>query len=553
MRNSLAVRLVLSLTLLVGVVEAGFSCVNVTIQEQQLQDEMVLGADQLSNSIISATWHAMLQDRRETAYEIMENIGKKQGIRNIRFFNKEGRVTFSTSPGAGAQVDTRAEACVLCHADRRPLVRVDMPSRTRVFREPSGRRVLGMISPIYNEPACSQAACHAHAPDKQVLGVLDITLDLDHVDRKLLDVKVRSLLMTVTHVLVVAIFIVLFTRHFVTKPIGRLIAGTREISAMSLDKPTKTESMTELRELAESFESMRLRLKVALDELNALTADLEHKAEERGVQLLAARQRLLQSDRLASLGQLAASVAHEINNPVSGVLNLSMLMQRILKDDGIPPGRIPEYRRYLTQVINETTRVGRIVSDLLAFSRRSRPQTTRSNLNDIVATTVQLLSHTLLLNVKVNMHLCVDLPEIPCDRSQIQQVIINLIMNAAEAMPKGGTVSVRTSRRDAPDDMVRLDVEDRGAGIAPEYLARIFDPFFTTKEEGKGVGLGLAVVYGIVDAHKGTIDVKSSPEEGTTFRVVLPVRAEPGIPPDPSAGGVGADPTPGATSSEPGG
>jgi two-component system NtrC family sensor kinase len=554
MRNSLAVRLVLSLTLLVGAVQVGFSCVNVTIQEQQLQDEMVLGADQLSNSIISATWHAMLQDRRETAYEIMENIGKKQGIRNIRFFNKEGRVTFSTSPGAGAQVDTRAEACVLCHADRRPLVRVDMPSRTRVFRDPSGRRVLGMISPIYNEAACSQAACHAHAADKQVLGVLDITLDLDHVDRKLFAVKVRSLLMTVTHVLVVAIFIVLFTRHFVTKPINRLIAGTREISAMSLDKPIKTESMTELRELAASFETMRVRLKLALDELNALTVDLEQKVEERGAQLLVARQRLLQSDRLASLGQLAASVAHEINNPVSGVLNLSMLMQRILKDDGIPPGRIPEYRRYLTQVINETTRVGRIVSDLLSFSRRSRPQTTCSNLNTIVATTVQLISHTLLLvNVKVELQLAEELPEIPCDRSQIQQVIINLIMNAAEAMPKGGTVSVRTSRDDASDEVVRLDVEDRGAGIAPEHLARIFDPFFTTKEEGKGVGLGLAVVYGIVDAHKGTIDVKSSPGAGTVFRVVLPVRVEAGSLPNLNAGGAKAATVPGAAASEPGG
>ena len=552
MRNTLAVRLIISLTLLVGVVDAGFSYVNVTIQEQQMKEEMVLGADQLSRSITSATWHAMLQDRRQTAYEIMDNIGNKQGIRNIRFFNKEGRVTFSTTPGASAQVDTRAEACLPCHAERRPLVRVDMPSRTRVFRDPSDRRVLGMISPIYNEPACSQAACHAHASDKQVLGVLDITLDLDHVDRELLAFKVRSLVMTVAHVLVVAVFIALFTRRFFTRPIGRLITGTREISAMSLDTPIKAESTTELRELAASFEAMRVRLKAALEALNALTADLERKVEERGAQLMAARQRLLQSDRLTSLGQLAASVAHEINNPVSGVLNLAVLMQRILKDDGIPPARIPEYRRYLSLVIDETTRVGRIVSDLLSFSRRSRPQTTCSDLNALISTTVHLVSHKLLLaNVQAEMQLDADLPEIPCDRSQIQQVIINLVMNAAEAMPRGGTLHVRTGKTSAPEDAAVLEVEDHGVGIAAEHLARIFDPFFTTKEEGKGVGLGLAVVYGIVDAHKGTIDVQSKPGQGTTIRVLLPLRSTAAASPGTIDGSSGKAAGGGGTTSEP--
>lgn len=523
MRNTLAVRLVLPLTLLVIFVEGVSAYINVTDQEQQLQGEMVLGADQLSNSITSATWHAMLQDRRQTAYEIMENIGKKQGVRNIRFFNKEGRVTFSTSAGAGAQVDTRAEACVLCHSDSRPLVRVDMPSRTRVFRDPSGRRVLGMISPIYNEAACSQAPCHAHAADKQVLGVLDISLDLDHVDRKLFAFKMRALWMTVAHVVVVGLFIVLFTRHFVTKPIGRLIEGTREISAMTLDKPIQAESTTELRELADSFETMRVRLKKALDDLNALTADLERKVEERGAQLLVVRQRLVQSDRLTSLGQLAASVAHEINNPVSGVLNLSMLMQRILKDDGIPLERIPEFRRYLSQVTAETTRVGRIVSDLLSFSRRSRPQTASADLNAIVSSTVQLVCHKLsLMSVSADLRLDDALPAVPCDRSQLQQVILNLVMNAAESMPSGGTIVVRTRPLDATRGSVVLEVQDHGAGISHEHIARIFDPFFTTKEEGKGVGLGLAVVYGIVDSHKGTIDVESTPGQGTTFRVVLP-------------------------------
>jgi two-component system, NtrC family, sensor kinase len=202
-------------------------------------------------------------------------------------------------------------------------------------------------------------------------------------------------------------------------------------------------------------------------------------------------------------------------------------MQRILKDDGIPEGRIPEFRKYLGQVINETTRVGRIVSDLLSFSRRSKPQRSLADLNRIVRTTLSLVSHKMkLANVELESRLRDELPLIPCDSSQIQQVVLNLVMNAAESMHhKGaGRVEVSTSLT-AARDAVTFIVSDNGEGIPPENLAKIFDPFFTTKADGKGVGLGLAVSYGIVEAHGGEVDVRSKPGEGTTFTVKLPVAA----------------------------
>jgi two-component system NtrC family sensor kinase len=216
-------------------------------------------------------------------------------------------------------------------------------------------------------------------------------------------------------------------------------------------------------------------------------------------------------------------VAHEINNPISGVLNLSMLMQRMLKDDGVPAQRLDEFRKYLTQVTNETARVGRIVSDLLAFSRRSKPQQVPGDLNRVVKTTVSLVQHKMkLANVELSMHLREDLPAVRCDPSQIQQVVLNLLLNAAEATQAKAErhVSVATA---VSDGEVHLTVTDNGEGIQPENLARIFDPFFTTKSEGKGVGLGLAVSYGIVQAHGGDIEVKSKPGEGTTFVLSLPL------------------------------
>jgi two-component system NtrC family sensor kinase len=274
-------------------------------------------------------------------------------------------------------------------------------------------------------------------------------------------------------------------------------------------------------------------LRSALAELNQFTQNLETKVQERTEQLQAAQKKLLHSDRLASLGQLSASVAHEINNPISGVLNLSMLMQRMLKDDGVPPGRIEEFRKYLVQVTNETARVGRIVSDLLAFSRRGKPQRAAADLNRIVRATLSLAQHKMRLsNVMVEANLEENLPAVLCDASQIQQVALNLALNAGEATQgrSDRRVSVSTSRGEG---VVVLAVSDNGEGIPPENLSKIFDPFFTTKSDGKGVGLGLAVSYGIIQAHGGDIEVKSAVGEGTTFTVSLPTGqpAEAGEPP----------------------
>jgi len=292
-------------------------------------------------------------------------------------------------------------------------------------------------------------------------------------------------------------------------------------------------SSEELDELARSFDVMRERLRAALAELNQFTQNLETKVEERTQQLKAAQKKLLQSDRLASLGQLSASVAHEINNPVSGILNLSMLMQRMLKEDGVPLARLAEFRKYLGQVTQETARVGRIVSDLLAFSRRGKPQRAPADLNRIVSSTLSLIEHKMKLsNVSLATSYLEGLASVPCDQSQIQQVVLNLMLNAVEATlgrPER-RVTVTTATQDGT---VTFQVADNGEGIAPENLSKIFDPFFTTKSEGKGVGLGLAVSYGIIEAHGGDIEVRSKVGEGTTFTVSLPLeqREPPAEPP----------------------
>jgi two-component system NtrC family sensor kinase len=535
--RSLALRLILPLTLAVALVSAAFGFFNVRIQKRQLIEEMVIGIEQLSLSITAATWHAMLLDQRESAYQVMRTIGQKQDVESLRYFNKEGQVTFSTDPDSAAQVDKNAEACFLCHAREQPLVKVDRPDRARIFDGPDGSRKLGMVTPIYNEPACSQAECHVHPAEKTVLGVLDIVVDVGHVDRQAEGIQSRTTWMTVVQVALIGALIFLYTRRSVTRPIRRLIRGTRAVAEMDLDRVIDVGTTGELSELAVSFNTMRERLKEAMARINAFTRNLEGEVESRGRQLDLAQRKLIQGDRMASLGQLAASVAHEINNPVQGVLTFSMLLQRMIIDGRIPEDRLEEFQRYLRMITDETARVGRIVSDLLSFSRRSRPQSTPVNLNSIIEHTVSLLAHRLELgDVELRLALDPTLPEVPCDKSQIQQVLINLVMNAAEAMPGGGRVTVSTGRA-SEQEMVQLEVADTGTGIPDEILSRIFDPFTSTKEEGKGVGLGLAVVYGIVDSHGGVIDVWTEVGRGTTFTVTLPIGGHPVAADGPGAGG----------------
>jgi two-component system NtrC family sensor kinase len=519
MPRRLGRKLMLSITVIVVIVAAVSGLVNVKTEEQQLLNTMILGADQLSKGITSATWHAMLDDNREAAYQVMRTIAEKQGIDRILMLNGAEQVVFTTNGDAGP--------------------RIDLSQHVQISWSPNGHRRLEMVTRIPNERSCSQAACHAHPAATRTLGVLDLSLDLESVDREVAGMKFRVLLVTGVEITLISLFIIYFTRRFLGRPIEKLIEGTKAVSQMNLDQPIDIlDSSEELDDLARSFDVMRDRLRTALGEINQFTQNLESKVEERTQQLKAAQKKLVQTDRLASLGQLSASVAHEINNPVSGVLNLSMLLQRMLKEDGVPRERLEEFRKYLSQIVNETGRVGRIVSDLLAFSRRSKPQRAPADLNRIVRSTLSLVQHKMKLsNVQVESRLADDLPQAACDPSQIQQVVLNLLLNAAEATHGRSERRVEISTETGPGE-VRLIVSDNGEGIPQENLTKIFDPFFTTKSEGKGVGLGLAVSYGIIQAHGGDIEVKSQTGEGAAFIVSLPLEqpAQPGGPAANSAG-----------------
>ncbi len=258
---------------------------------------------------------------------------------------------------------------------------------------------------------------------------------------------------------------------------------------------------------------------------------LEQMVEERTRQLQETHAKLLHQDKMASLGKLSASVVHEINNPIAGILNLVLLMKRIMKeeeegiDDGGGKGA---FERYLTLMEAETRRISRIVSNLLTFSRQSKKELGSQDINRLIERTLLLNENLLMINnVKVHKALDPELPMVIGSADQLQQVFMNMISNAVEAMESkgGGLLTVKTWCRDAQDS-INISFSDDGVGISLDYKDKLFEPFYTTKKRGKGVGLGLSVVYGIIKAQNGTITADSLPGNGATFRIRLPLSPE---------------------------
>ena len=257
---------------------------------------------------------------------------------------------------------------------------------------------------------------------------------------------------------------------------------------------------------------------VAVDNANM------HKNIKKAFQdLKEVQEQIVWTEKLASLGKLAATIAHEINNPLAGVLNYIRLIIKQLSRNNFSHEKLEDISRYLKIMESETARCGDIVKVLLAFARRTKIIMESNNIEDIINKTLNLISHELeMKELQLIKRIASNLPRVKCDFKQIQQVLLNLMYNASEAMPNGGTLTITANRAKGAQALLEIAISDTGCGISEKDMEHIFEPFFTTKEEGKGVGLGLSVVYGIIARHNGTIAVESEPGKGSTFKVRLP-------------------------------
>ena len=359
----------------------------------------------------------------------------------------------------------------------------------------------------------------AYEPIKDISGRIVGMLYVGMLEKPYIDLR-NSVMLTFTGIaalcVVVLLVILFFITSSITNPLRRLVLATNRIARGDLNHRVRIGFKDEIGQLAHSFNQMTENLKAANENLVQWGKTLEKRVEERTRELREMQDYLLQSEKLRSLGKMAAGVAHEINNPLTSILiNTHLMLEKLEKNH--------EFYENLGLIADETARCTQIVKGLLEFARQNPPQKTHTQINALIERTTQLLENQAAFqNVHIVKDLDPALPPLKLDRSKIQQVFWNLLLNACEAMPEGGRITISSSL--SPDrQSIAVRFADTGAGIPKDNINKLFDPFFTTKSSG--TGLGLAVSYGIIQQHDGRIEVKSEVGRGTVFTLVFPVDA----------------------------
>ena len=522
--HSISAKLMLSILVAGLAIFALLGYLSIQLHRKNLEAAALLSAERQSDVLRRSASHYMLHNDRAGLYEMMANMADQPGMVRLRILNSEGVISFSTRPAeVGATVNKDAEACYGCHEQSKPLVRLARSDRFRIYRT-DGTRVLGVITPIENQPACSNAECHAHPASVQILGVLDTNLSLEKVDVSLAQERRTMLTYTGVALLLVVVLSGLFIWVVVRNPLRELQKGTERLAKGELGFQIPVKSNDEIGDLAQSFNEMSGRLLLAQAEITAWARTLEDRVEENTRELKQAHQHMLQVEKMATIGKMAAVVAHEINNPLSGILTYSRVVKRWIQNNFSSAPREEEMVGSLDLVASESKRCGELVKNLLSFSRVTPMNLEWCELNQVIDRCVRLVQHKMdMATIQLNLSLGQDLPHVRCDPNQIEQVVLAMVINAIDAMPQGGNLWIKTRQESA--STIEFMIRDDGVGISEEHLAHIFEPFYTTKESG-GSGLGLAISQTIVERHGGSIAVESKVGQGTTFKILLPVDSQ---------------------------
>jgi two-component system NtrC family sensor kinase len=517
--NRLSVRLIISISSILIIILSIYTYFILNNLENYLTQTRFQTSYNISDIIKKSMRYSMLLNRREDVHQIINTLRSEIGVEEIRIYNKLGTIVFSSNPKEILnKVDLTAEACIVCHNSSIPLQTLTKQNKMRVYKNSENKRVLGLINPIQNEPDCSNADCHAHPSNVRILGVLDVGVSLEQLDLIIHSSTRKVILASVLIVIFISFFSGLFISVLVYKPIEQIKEGIDEVGNGNLDYKIKVNSKNELGQMARRFNEMSTNLDEAYKEIKNWSETLNDKVNEKTKELKNIYNQVNQIEKLASLGKLSATVAHELNNPLAGILTYSKLITKKLQamQTNSEHSKIIEY---LELISHESARCGQIVKDLLIFSHSERDEFTKENLVKIIYHSITVINHHLEMNgITLIKEYSEEPIELFCSAYKIQQALISLLINSIEAMPSGGIIKLNITLE---NNNVVIRIIDEGTGITNKDLPHIFEPFYSTKETS-GTGLGLAVAYGIIANHKGKIEVEKTSANGTTFKVILP-------------------------------
>jgi two-component system, NtrC family, sensor kinase len=523
-------RVVLIITILSVFLFVSFGVIFRSVYEQYLNTVILQSGNNVGSLVEGALYHSMLENDKGALQSTLDVIHTMPGIEDVSMYDRQDSLVY-TSFSIDSTGNFNAN-CKGCHSNigtmfprnEKSYKIITAESMCKMNKGINGQRHLLIRSPILNSKSCYESNCHAHESSEKVLGSLVIKVPLKEFDAAVNKSSLEFYLLAIFTTILLASFLILFTRREIKNPLNELIKAS--IAVAHGDKKTRVNvdpnQLDDMRMVSGAFNNMLDNLQTATTELENWSQQLEYKVQKKSEELGAAQNELMHIERLASLGKLSSSVAHEINNPLSGILVYTKLVHKLLSNPEVTADKKEMMLKHLKLIESETKRCGDIVKGLLDFSKKDQEDFEPKNLHEILDDTYDLMSHSIkIANIRFIKDFRAKSDLIYCSPNQVKQACMAILVNSSEAVTENGEIIVRTSNPD--EDNIVIEIIDNGIGIDSEDIPHIFEPFFSTKQEVHGIGLGLAITHGIIQSHKGKIQVKSEPGRGTTIAITLPL------------------------------
>ena len=477
--------------------------------------------------LVEGSLYQYMQENDKTALQnMLKIINKMPGVEDVNMYDNQDSLVHSSY--FSDSVGHNNPNCKSCHTDIKTMFPreeksfriINIDSECKMNIKNYDTRLLLIKSPILNQKSCYTSSCHAHNESERVLGSFVIRIPLEELDANLN----KSFLLAILTTLLLVTFLLFFTKKKISNPLNSIIKASEAVSKG--DKSTRLEikpnQLHDMKMVSSAFNEMLDNLQSASHELKNWSQQLESKVKEKSEELSEIQYELIHVERIASLGKLSSSVAHEINNPLSGVLTYTKLVQKLLNKLELDDKVKESILKYLKVIEKETKRCGEIVKGLLEFSRKDHQDFEIFPLHKIVGEAYTLMSHQMkIANIDFHTDFSAELDLILCGENQIKQACIAILLNAFEAVLENGEIMMKTTNPD--EENIKLEITDNGLGIDPEDIPHIFEPFYSAKQKASGIGLGLAIVHGIIQNHNGKVEVDSELGKRTTISIILPL------------------------------